>query len=156
MYVALGEAVDVNEDKKTFNFRPVADGDNIDLYEVQIEASVDIDANGAIINSPINGFALIPKEGSKVVVGFFNENDAILLHVSQVDKVVINCDNVVFNGGDNGGLINIQSLVEKINRLENNYNIHTHPTPSGVSSATTTLITPVTSVTDLEDDKITH
>ncbi len=41
-------------------------------------------------------------------------------------KVTVDADEIVFNGGENGGLVKIKELTDKINGLINAFNDHTH------------------------------
>jgi malonyl CoA-acyl carrier protein transacylase len=76
---------------------------------------------------------------------------------------------IKMNDGSYGSLIQIQKLVDKINAVENLlngfialYNSHTHVVVAAPGTSNTTLalenqnISPVTSVADIENDKITH
>lgn len=69
-------------------------------------------------------------------------------------------DNVVtINGGTYGGLVKVNDLFNKVNRLEQAFNQHTH---SGVSSGNSNtaiplnLITPLTQLSDLENQNVKH
>ena len=71
---------------------------------------------------------LVPRVGSPVVVGSLS-GDLTQLVVLQIDAV----DRIEINGGKLGGLINIESLLEKINLLIQVFNQHRHTIPpSGV------------------------
>lgn len=105
------------------------------------------------------GWLLIPTVGSDVIIAYLNKNTAFVILCSEVDKVII-------NGGNNDGLVNIVDLTTKLNQLiseiktlKQDYVSHTHPTPSGPSSAPTVPFTGTFSnfnKTDYEDINVTH
>ena len=84
--------------------------------------------------------------------------------VLQVDEV----DSVIFNGGQLGGLINIEALTEKINELVEAFNRHTHTMAPGaiqVGASVNAVPVKVPAVLqkasrlnrkDYEDSNITH
>jgi len=106
------------------------------------------------------GFVIIPKVGSFVIVSRLSNSDS--LFVSMVSEV----DSVVIMGGENGGLIKIgalesklNQLISEVNALKSDYTSHTHPTPSGASSAPTVPFTGTFSQfdkSDFENPKVTH
>lgn len=91
-----------------------------------------------------------PKVGSAVVIGSLS-GDLAQLAVLQVDHV----ESIVINGGKLGGLVNIGQLTEKINRLVDTFNSHTH---TGVHGPTTAPVNRAASFnkSDYEDDKVKH
>lgn len=68
------------------------------------------------------GVRLTPSEKSIVEVSFLSNTEAYISSFSLVSKIEIDCDNIIFNGGNNDGLIIIQDLVTKLNNLENKVN----------------------------------
>ena len=81
---------------------------NIVIPDVRLRAS-ELDDDGEML--------VIPKEGSAVIVGSLN-GDLSQLVVLQVDHI----DSIVINGGELGGLINIEQLTEKLNAIEDDIN----------------------------------
>ena len=69
---------------------------------------------------------IVPKKGSAVIVGSLS-GDFAQLAVLAVDAV----ERIEINGGQLGGLINIEALTEKINGLVDAFNAHTHTIPTG-------------------------
>lgn len=73
---------------------------------------------------------------------------------------------VAINKGENGGVINIKELTDKLNKLvdevddlRSKYNIHIHTTPAGPSLATESIqLTPISKFKeeDYEDTKFIH
>lgn len=101
---------------------------------------------------------IVPKVGTAVVVGSLS-NDLSLLVVLAVDEV----ESITINGGKLGGLINIESLTQKINELVRTFNNHTHQvSTTGSATAQTGTAAAVTSKaselnkSDYEDPKVTH
>lgn len=101
---------------------------------------------------------IVPKVNTAVVVGSLS-NDLSLLVVLAVDEV----ESITINGGKLGGLINIESLTQKINELVRTFNNHTHQvSTTGSATAQTGTAASVTSKaselnkSDYEDTKVTH
>lgn len=101
---------------------------------------------------------IVPKVGTAVVVGSLS-NDLSLLVVLAVDEV----ESITINGGKLGGLINIESLTQKINELVRTFNNHTHQVnTTGSATAQTGTAAAVASKaselnkSDYEDTKVTH
>jgi hypothetical protein len=128
-----------------------------------------------------SGVVVFPEPGSEVIVGFLDKNNAVALVFSEVEKVrlkigeqalLVNADGFVFNEGGNGGLVNIETLTDKINALVKAFNSHTHTIPvDGInvagSAAAQKNPAPVTvpaissaadelDSSDYEDIKVTH
>lgn len=115
---------------------------------------------------------ITPKTGSMVTVADLSGGELRHLSVVQwgeVEKITLTADSIELNGGENGGLVNIQDLTGKLNNLEKDINslkrVFTTwvPVPqdggsslkAGVASwAAQQLVQ--TQVSELEDDKITH
>lgn len=115
---------------------------------------------------------ITPKEGSQVTVADLSGGELrhlAVVHWGEVEKISLTADSIELNGGDNGGLVKIEALTDKINNIEKDINklkqaITTWvPVPQdggaslkdGVASwAAQQLVQ--TQVSDLEDDKITH
>jgi|SRR6185437_2526444 len=115
------------------------------------------------------GVYLKPTVGSQVVVVPINRYTGVIVMWSALDSIAIDNNQIAFNGGNNGGLINIEALVTKINAIEtalNNlvseYNAHVHSggTISGSTGTpvvpSTIDISPETARADIEDTAITH
>ncbi len=144
---------------------------DLELTDVRLKATTLEDEDKLVIT---------PFKGSKVIVGSNNGDlrDLMILKVDDPEKIfykhkdiTIDIDgssgNIVINKGDNGGLINIENLVERLNAIEDyvkefriKYDAHNHPTaPTGpVSPPSMLIITdPEKSQRDpLEDKKVKH
>lgn len=164
--------------------------------ESAMTCSVDImlmdePVEGVLLNvteSNVKGLVPIPEDNSNVWLGWI-DGELCVLKCAKVKKVLVDvpqvlvtCNDVQFNGGKNGGLIKIEDLVSKMNRLEDkvndlvtkhnaletSYNGHTHiyspgpslpiptATPLPLSTNSETPIAPKTQKTDLENTKIKH
>jgi hypothetical protein len=98
-----------------------------------------------------NGFLLVPKTNSIVIISQLSDATAYVSMVSEID-------NIYLGGDDFGGLVKVSELVSKINRLENAFNAHTHIASSFGSPTTPPAapITPITTKSDLENKTIQH
>ena len=68
---------------------------------------------------------IVPRKDSAVIVGSLS-GDLSKLVVLSVDAV----ERIEINGGKLGGLINIETLTEKVNELVKAFNSHTHVVPA--------------------------
>jgi len=117
--------------------------------------------------SGLNGFVITPKVDSLVMVTKFERFEAFISSFSDVEKIEISCDNILFNEGLNDGMVLINSLVNKLNALENKvnsiintFNTHVHngvfPGPSATNISVVQVsgtLTP-TVKNDIENTKI--
>lgn len=144
----LASVDSVNEAERTCDVTPLTDNATTSYPSVLLMAESD------------DGVLIVPTIGSNVIVNVSKRGVAYVCMFSEVDKVTIITKTLTqFNDGSFGGLVKVQELVDKINRLENAFNTHTHlgvtsgGSTSGIPSST---ITPITMKTDIENDKITH
>ena len=136
----------------------------LELDEVRLTA-VNEGADGKL--------TVTPKVGSMVLMGDMSGGmmrDLAVIGYTQiekiegkVEKVAIEADSVELNGGNNGGLINIDTLTQKINALVQAFNSHTHNVATtGTAAAQSGTAAPVMSPaqqlnkSDYEDTKIKH
>lgn len=101
------------------------------------------------------GVRLKPTIGSFVQVTFISDTEAYISAFSEVDKIEVDCNDIVFNGGNNDGLVLIQQLVTKLNNLENKVNTII----TWGATVTPPLATPPlmpTTQSEIEDTKIKH
>lgn len=126
-----------------------------------------IDGSAILVNVRFNsdnkdGFKLIPKDGSKVLVTLINNTTGYVAMVSEVDEIHL-------NGINEDGLVKVNDLVTKINALENLVNnilttlkATTIPlAPSGTYPFAPLYtafnnIAPITNKADLENTKVLH
>ena len=142
LYLKLGVATEINEDDFTFKFTPIDEKSVVETVRMK-----------TIVDGGPETFVIVPKEGTKVVVGFHSntvgqclivqESDKVLINtniseenvnsktVNIVDDYNINCDDVnvatdswIFNSGTLGGLIKIVALETKLNALVNELDLY--------------------------------
>lgn len=107
---------------------------------------------------------ITPKVGSKVLVAYIEKSEvqSYIMATTEVELVEVKSPKVMFNDGNNGGLIMIEALIKKINRLEQRLLSHQHTYVVTGSAAITTPDTAsnskfsLTKISDIEDSKITH
>lgn len=107
-------------------------------------------------NAELKGFVAIPKQDSLVIVAalagssrmyvaLFSEIDKVIFTID--DKVTMTCNGeqieatapkMIINGGNLGGLINIEPITQKINDLIKAFNNHTHAIEPGKVAVTGT------------------
>ncbi|GAB4132183.1 MAG: hypothetical protein Fur0027_19700 [Raineya sp.] len=130
----------------------------------------------AIDNEQDNGVLYFPKTGSSVIVGkmdnidsyfvaMFSEAEEIIWKLDGAERLKITNDEIVFNGGTKGAMVEINKLKNRLNAIENafnellnHYKTHNHAHPNG---ATTGFLVPsvqvnitITGVSDLENADI--
>lgn len=139
----------VNNEEQTMDATGITDG--LEFFDVQLGVS------SVVIYPAIGAVCLVA-----IVEG--QPSDAFLISASDVERIEITASaSIVMNGGDNGGLINIEELTEKINLLVDTFNKHTHQV-STTGSATSQVGTAAATSTpvdklrreDYEDKLITH
>lgn len=69
-------------------------------------------------------FLEIPSVGSNCIICFRDGKAGRpqLLWVDKADKLLLNYPSIVANGGENGGLVNVEDLVQRLNLIENDVN----------------------------------
>lgn len=90
----------VDETERTCVCIPIenmTDDDPMKLIEVKLNAT---------INST-NGILIIPKIGSYVILSFINKGDGFISMFSEIEKITIECNNIIYNNGSNNGLVNV-------------------------------------------------
>lgn len=148
-------AIGGNENGKTFFTAEVVSvsSDTCTIKSDELEMS-DV-AVCAIGGANGNSLIVVPKIGSTVLVADLSEGtrrDLVIVKYTEVETVTI-------NGGNLGGLVNIEQLTNKLNQLVNTFNSHIHPAALGTSPVTV-LLTESQAVSfsksDYEDQKIKH
>lgn len=127
---------------------------SLDVSGVRLRASEASDDSQLLI---------VPRKNSAVIVGSLS-GDLSQLAVLAVDAI----DRIDINGGKLGGIINIETLTDKINQLVDKFNAHTHIIPPGaIVCGEYTNVAPVTAPavmskasrfnkSDYEDTNIKH
>ena len=144
-YLKVGRASNVNAADNTFTFTP--NDESSPIEECQLKS---------IVSNSGGSFVIIPNDNSFVVVAFTSPTTGVCIMVESAQTVI-------FNDGNNGGLINIEQLTTKLNELStqiNNFvttfNANTHPS-NGAPPSTP----PASSVgnfdkNDYEDENVIH
>lgn len=117
------------------------------------------------------GIVIAPKQDSHVLITSIDGLNWFVSQYSAIDGITIDSESpIIFNGGNNEGLIKIEKLTQKLNELVDAFNQHTHigsfsgtiapSTPvSGTINATSIPI-PITQPffvkSDYEDPNVTH
>jgi hypothetical protein len=100
---------------------------SVDENEYTAEVKLDVDGEPIYYNVPLSvligsvgGFVPIPTIGSNCLLTFRDGNKGRpqLLFCDQLDKLLVNCNLVQFNGGNNGGMVEVVKLVDKLNKVE--------------------------------------
>lgn len=120
---------------------------NIDIPGVRLRAS-ELDNSQHLL--------ITPKVGSPVILGSLSGDlaDLVVLQVDQAASITV-------NGGALGGLINIVDLTDRLNRLVEAFNTHTHSVTVAHPGGTFDTLTPTSPAdnfdkADYEDTLITH
>lgn len=147
----------VDEAKRTCNVTTISNEVELEIPDVYLQASTD------------NGFILYPKVGSDVAILLQEKVHPIVVMYSAVDKVLASQPLWQFNKGENGGIVKVIELTQKLNAVENLLNSLQSifnswvVVPNDGGAALKALLatwdvpnlTP-TQRTDIEDTKITH
>ncbi len=127
----------------------------------------------AVVNGENSKILVTPKTDSYVLVVDLagNLSQLAVVGYSEVEKIEVDADNIVFNGGDNKGLVKIEELKSNLNSLKNYVEamasavlsafnaVGAGPTASGSAGAGSfegSMSGRSISFEDMEDDKITH
>lgn len=112
----------------------------------------------AVVNGKESKMLITPACGSYVTMIDLGDamTDLLVIAYSEIEKVEITAKEVIFNGGENGGLINIQALTDKLNSLITKFNTHTHNVPQLGKSSVTENIVMELERSDYEDEKVKH
>ena len=133
------------------------DGD-AELLDVKLTATESDELSSGALNK---GFISYPVEGSIVIVTFIDKDTAFVSMCTEVEEVV-------FRGGVNGGLINIETLILELNKNNAILNAVIDgfstfvPVPEDGGAALKTLMNtvlgnlPVGDFTQMEDETFKH
>lgn len=62
------------------------------------------------------GFLQIPKDDSMVVIGYYDESSAFLIMTSEIDRIELDCEEIVINGGNNGEIAIYKELKKELDK----------------------------------------
>lgn len=105
LYSKPCEVIEVDESARTCDVRPY-DG-TADIYNVRLQASV----------ASETGVVLIPKAGSAVLVTFISKTRAHVALTEQLEKILVDCEEITFNGGEFGGWFKAPDVNAELNKL---------------------------------------
>lgn len=148
-YSQIGKVISVNESEKTCEVE-IINGATIEDVRLQQVASD-------------TGLLIVPEIESVVILGFTDRTTAYIAMFSQISEVV-------YQNGENGGLIKINAQVEKLNDFSDKYNdlverlLNWVPVPNDGGAALKTALTTPTPIqknndfnsSDFENDKFKH
>lgn len=80
VYAKVCEVLEIDQDEKTVNVKPV--DDTAEIYNVRLQAE-----------SESGGLVLFPKVGSMVLVVFINKNNAAVVNTSEIEKLELVIEN---------------------------------------------------------------
>lgn len=118
--------------------------------------------------------AVYPKVGSTAAIAYINGDSSTpyIVACTEIDRVAIKVgestigiegDTITFNGGENGGMVLVNELTDKLNQLRQQIDsiqtaiaTHSHETPAGATIGTVYTRVNVSSfnASDYENDKI--
>ncbi len=137
----------------------VRQGDNLKIAGVRLNELSDESV----------GMVIKPKADSFVLVARIDDFNYYVSLYSEIDSVDIQCDKITINGGDNGGLINIEELKKQLDKMSKRidtiiYALENSPTTAqdggaGYKSGIVGVLEGITEkedFTNMEDDKIKH
>lgn len=167
-----GIVISVDKSKNICEVEVLADGSQ--LFDVKLKPIENTNNNK-------QGIVIYPEIKSYVIVGIIDNDsgntfivessliESVIIHVSKDFKLIINskgellidAKKTVFNGGKNKGLVKIEKLVDKLNRLESKMDsIITNlqkPVAIGVPVDVVTLpIIAQTEIKELENATVQH
>lgn len=117
-----------------------------------------------------SGIVVTPKVDSYVLVTSIDGHNHFVSQCSEVEKITINCDTkIIINDGNNGGLVNIEKLTQKLKTIETDINSLKNKITAWIpvaqdggaalKGAVETWagdLLAITQTSDYEDTKVTH
>ncbi|UWY28798.1 hypothetical protein N4T20_02485 [Flavobacterium sp. TR2] len=92
VYAKVCEVMEIDQDEKTVNVKPV--DDTAEIYNVRLQAE-----------SETGGLVLFPKVGSMVLVVFINKNNAAVVNTSEIEKLSLVIESCKFEADSSGFLL---------------------------------------------------
>jgi hypothetical protein len=106
----LLKVLDVDEQKNTCT---LTDDEGVEYYNVRLKATVISDI----------GATFYPKKGTFAIAVYIeNSNDLHLIYANEYSKMKINCEDIIFNGGINKGLVISGKMTDEFNEIINRIN----------------------------------
>lgn len=152
------EVVSVDLSTRSCVVQSVSGNDAVNIENVSLMAAVD------------DGFLLVPAVGSIVFIAHSTYEKPFICLFSEIEKVIIvtggisievDSNGVVFNDGSLGGMVKVESIVQRLNLIESKvnsiitaYNAHTHPSNGSPTASIIAGTLSSTSRGDIENEKI--
>lgn len=168
--VVIGIVTSVDLEKETCNVKPLES--DAEYFGVRLKGVVDETGKGLLVVPAVNSTVLlgsIENSENMFYINDYSEIEKFIIEVNGGAKIEIKEETIIFNTGDFGGLVKVQPLIDKINRLESQLNSlytllksHVHPvtaigSPTGNSPNLAGLTNiDLTQKNELENLNITH
>lgn len=105
----VGTVTQIDRENRTCN----VEVDGVEIYDALLQSVTGSD----------KGIVVYPKVGSYVMLLHRRENDSYMVMLSSdVEEIAIICDNITINGGNNGGIVNIEALKTALNNIVGDIN----------------------------------
>lgn len=135
------EVLQVDEANGTMDVKGIAD--ELEYYDVSLGC-------GSVV--------LIPEKGSLCIIAVVEgvDTECLLISADKVERVKVKASTeLVFNGGELGGLVKVQELTDFLNGVIDKFNSHTHRIV-GVTPGSGTVVSPPPSkkISKLNKDSI--
>lgn len=133
-------------------------GEIISVDKTEMTCEVSFGDEDSVVASLVcgdkkKGIVQVPKVGSNVVVMFYSNTIAFVVMVDEVDEILI-------NGGENGGLVNVEELKSWMSNVESDLStlktLLSTSAVAGNGAALGIVFNPVTKNTEIEDKTIKH
>lgn len=105
LYAKPCKVISVDEDARTCEVEPF-DGSAV-IYDVRLQA----------VEGSDKGVVIVPTVGSGVLVVFISKSRAFVALGEQLDRILVDCDEVTFNGGEFGGWFKAPDTNIELNKL---------------------------------------
>lgn len=133
-------------------------GEIISVDKTEMTCEVGFEDDDSVVASLVcgdkkKGIIQIPKIGSNVIVMFYSPTIAFVVIVDEVEEILI-------NGGENGGLVNVEDLKSWMSNVESDLNtlktLLSTSVVAGNGLALGIVFNPATKSTEIEDKTIKH
>lgn len=133
-------------------------GEIISVDKTEMTCEVSFGDEDSVVASLVcgdkkKGIVQVPKVGSNVVVMFYSPTIAFVVMVDEVEEILI-------NGGKNGGLVNVEELKSWMSNVESDLStlktLLSTSAVAGNGAALGIVFNPVTKNTEIEDKTIKH
>lgn len=133
-------------------------GEIISVDKTEMTCEVSFGDEDSVVASLVcgdkkKGIIQVPKVGSNVVVMFYSPTVAFVVMVDEVDEILI-------NGGENGGLVNVEELKSWMSNVESDLStlktLLSTSAVAGNGAALGIVFNPATKNTEIEDKTIKH